>query len=79
MLPAASDYLRFLPEILLTAFGIAAMMLEAVARGKRTWLGVLSLIGIAAAFLTNFYSYTNQGAAFQNMQRHDGLGGLLCR
>src|SRR5690349_10643900 len=88
MLPAASDYLRFLPEILLTAFGIAAMMLEAVVRGKRTWLGGLSLIGIAAAFLTNFYSYTNQGAAFQNMLIVDGyavffrglvlVAGFLC-
>lgn len=88
MLPAASDYLRFLPEMLLTAFGIAVMMLEAVARGKRTWLGFLSLIGIAAAFLTNFYSYTNQGAAFQNMLIVDGyavffrglvlVAGFLC-
>jgi NADH-quinone oxidoreductase subunit N len=72
MLPAASDYLRFLPEILLTAFGIAAMMLESVASGKRTYLGVLSLIGIAAAFVANFYAYTNQGAAFQNMLIVDG-------
>src|SRR6478752_7211007 len=74
MLPASADYLRFLPEILLTIFGIAAMMLEAVAHGKRTYLGVISLIGIAAAFVANFYSYTNQGAAFQNMLIVDGYG-----
>jgi len=74
MLPVSADYLRFLPEILLTVFGIAAMMLEAVARGKRTYLGVLSLVGIACAFIANFYSYTNQGAAFQNMLIVDGYG-----
>ena len=42
--PPPLDYLRFLPEILLTIFGIATMMLEAVAHGKRTYLGVISLL-----------------------------------
>ena len=86
--PHASEYLRFLPEILLSCFGILIMMLEAVARGKRTYLGVLSLIGIAAAFGANLWAYTDRGAAFQNMIVVDGFGtffrglilvvGLLC-
>jgi NADH-quinone oxidoreductase subunit N len=86
--PHASEYLRFLPEILLSVFGIAIMMLEAVSRGKRTYLGVLSLIGIAAAFAANVWAYGNPGSAFQSMIVIDGYGvffrglvlvvGLLC-
>ena len=52
-LPVAADYLRFLPEIVLSIFGIAVMMLEAVAKGKRTYLGIIALIGLACAFLAN--------------------------
>lgn len=87
-LPAGVDYLRFLPEILLSLFGIVIMMLEAVARGKRTYLGVLSLIAIAAAIGANVWAYANRGTAFQNMISVDGYGtffrglvlvvGLLC-
>jgi len=86
--PHASEYLRFLPEILLSCFGILIMMLEAVARGKRTYLGVLSFIGLAAAFIANVYAYSDRGPAFQNMIVIDGYGtffrglvlvvGMLC-
>ncbi len=72
--PQAIEYLRFLPEILLSIFGIAIMMLEAVARGKRTYLGVLSLVGIAFAFAANVWAYANRGPAFQNMIVIDGYG-----
>ena len=65
--PTASDYLRFLPEIILTVFGIAVMMLEAVAKGKRTYLGITALIGIGLAFVANIPAYSDPGAAFQNM------------
>ena len=65
--PTASDYLRFLPEIILTVFGIAVMMLEAVAKGKRTYLGITALIGIGLAFVANISAYSDPGAAFQNM------------
>ena len=51
--PPEVDYLRILPEILLTICGVAVMMLEAISRGKRTYLGVISLVGIAVAFAAN--------------------------
>ena len=86
--PPAVDYLRFLPEILLSLFGIVIMMLEAVARGKRTYLGVLSVIGIVAALVADVWAYSHPGPAFQNMIVVDGYGtffrglvlvvGLLC-
>ena len=66
-LPTASDYLRYLPEIVLSIFGIAIMMLEAVSKGKRTYLGVIALVGLACAFLANIAAYSDPGPAFQNM------------
>jgi len=53
LIPSLPDYLRILPEIIPTIFGIAVMMLEAVSKGKRTYLGIISLVGIAAALVAN--------------------------
>ena len=72
--PPAIDYLRFLPEILLTVFGIVIMMLEAVAKGRRTYMAVIALIAIAAALGANVGAYLNAGPAFQNMITVDGYG-----
>src|SRR5581483_12168860 len=73
--PHASEYLRFSPEIVLSLFGIAIMMIEAImSGGKRIGLGVLSLAGIAIAFAANVWAYTNSGPAFQNMIVVDGYG-----
>ena len=70
-----ADYLRFLPEIVLSAFGIAIMMLEAVTSQRRKrFLGALSLVGIAIAFAANLWAYTDGGLAFQNMIIVDGYG-----
>jgi NADH-quinone oxidoreductase subunit N len=65
--PTGVDYLRFLPEIFLTVFGIVVMMLEAVTKGKRSFLGLIALAGIAAAFLANIAAFTNPGFAFHHM------------
>src|SRR5579863_1275634 len=75
--PTGIEYLRFLPEILLSVFGIIIMMLEAVATGKRTYMGVIALIGIAAAFAANAWGYLNAGPAFQNMILIDGYGAFF--
>jgi NADH-quinone oxidoreductase subunit N len=73
-LPTSADYVRYLPEIILSIVGIVIMMLEAVVKGRRTWLGTLALIGIAAAFIANLYAYSNPGPAFQNMIVVDAYG-----
>ncbi|MBV9294072.1 MAG: NADH-quinone oxidoreductase subunit N [Acidobacteriaceae bacterium] len=73
--PHAAEYLRFLPEIILSIVGIAIMMLEAVMRNtRRIGLGVLSLVGVALALGANFWAYTSKGSAFQNMIVVDGYG-----
>lgn len=76
--PHGSEYLRFLPEIILSVFGIAVMMLEAVtSERQKTSLGVLSLIGIAAAFASNIFAYADRGQAFQGMIAVDGYGAFF--
>ncbi len=75
-LPTGVDYLRFLPEIVLTIFGIAIMLLEAVMRpeAKRTSLGGIAVVGLIAAFLANVWAGQNDGPAFSNMIVVDGYG-----
>lgn len=74
MLPGSIDYLRFLPEILLSLFGIAVMVLEAIGRLKKLYLGALALVGIVLAFFANMAAYSDPGPAFQNMLVIDGYG-----
>ena len=70
-----ADYLRFLPEIILSAFGILIMMLEAVpSQRNKKLLGSLSLVGIVIAFAADLWAYTDGGVAFQNMIIVDGYG-----
>lgn len=73
---AGVDYLRFLPEIILTIFGIVIMVLEAgmPETGKRTPLGVLGVIGIVLAFFANIWANANPGPAFHDMIAIDTYG-----
>ena len=74
-MPPVADYLRVSPEILLTFFGIVVMMLEAVSKGKRTYLGVIALVGLAAAFVANVPGLlVSPGAAFTDMLAVDSFG-----
>ena len=73
--PQASEYLRFLPEIILCIFGVAIMMLEAVtSERQKASLGSLALVGIALAFAGNIVAYGDGGPAFQNMIMIDSYG-----
>ena len=74
-LPHGVEYLRLLPEILLTVFGTMIMLLEVLTgEGQKRNLGNLALLGIAAAFIANVYAYANGGTAFQNMIIVDAYG-----
>ncbi len=73
--PTAAEYIRFLPEIVLTLFGVVVMVLEAITneRQKRS-LGYLALAGVFAAMLAAVYAYGSAGQAFQNMITVDAYG-----
>ena len=69
VMPPLADYVRFLPEIILTAVGTLIMLLEAVLPEQRpkTALGNLSLIGLAVALWATIYANGYQGTAFSGL------------
>lgn len=71
----AADYIRILPELVLTAFGIAVMMLDPlmpVGQSRRS-LGILSLIGTLVAIAAGFYQLNWYGPAWFGMVQVDSF------
>jgi NADH-quinone oxidoreductase subunit N len=73
MIPQASDYIRFLPEIVLAIFGIAVMVLDPLLddEGSERTLGGIALVGTLAALAATFYMSKDPGPGFWNMIRVD--------
>ncbi len=74
-LVSTADYMRILPELVLTAFGIAVMVLDPLLKPKdnRKVLGVLSLIGTLAATGAAFFQMNYFGTAWFGMVRVDSF------
>jgi NADH-quinone oxidoreductase subunit N len=87
MLPQAADYMRLLPEIVLTVFGMIVMVLDAAAEdpGKdrdrdrdknrriEKTLGAVALLGALAAIAATFVQAQYPGYAFWNMVQVDSF------
>lgn len=74
-IPQSADYLRILPELVLSVFGIVVMVLEPLLdqrRGQRI-LGSVALAGSLAAIASSLYQAQSPGFAFWNMVRVDGF------
>src|SRR6266404_2109801 len=72
--PTGEDYIRFLPEILLTVFGTLIMILEPFVRNKvRNLFGWLSFVALAAALAAAVIADAHRGAAFSGMLVIDGF------
>ncbi|PYY08130.1 MAG: NADH-quinone oxidoreductase subunit N [Acidobacteria bacterium] len=74
-LPQTADYVRILPELVLSIFGIVVMLLEPLfdeRRSQRT-LGSIALIGSLVAIMASVFQAQNPGFAFWNMVRVDGF------
>jgi NADH-quinone oxidoreductase subunit N len=71
----AVDYIRVLPEIALTLFGVAVMMAEAAlpTDSSRKPLGWLAFIGTLAALAATIYQARYPGAAFFDIVRVDSF------
>jgi len=70
-LPQGADYVRILPEIVLSIFGMIIMVLDPVMderRSQRT-LGIIALIGATAALAATLYQAQQKfwGLAFWDM------------
>ena len=73
-MPTSAEYMRVLPETILTLFGVFIMFLEAVLDDdKKGIFAPLSIAGLAAAILASMVAYLNPGPAFQNMLMVDGF------
>jgi NADH-quinone oxidoreductase subunit N len=77
--PLGVEYIRLLPEIILSVFGAAIMMLEAAlpSESNKNRLGVLALVGIALAFFGNNIAYSQAGPAFHDMMTVDGYAAFF--
>ena len=74
-LPHAADYIRVLPEIILSIFGMLVMVLEPIFDERRSQksLGAIALIGSLAAIAASIYQSQYAGFAFWNMVRVDSF------
>jgi NADH-quinone oxidoreductase subunit N len=72
--PASVEYLRFLPEILLTIAGTLIMLIEPfTGDGRKSGLGIFSLIALFAALPAVWIAGAHPGYAFSNMLIVDGF------
>src|SRR5712692_1371968 len=73
-MPSGEDYLRFLPEIVMTAIGTLIMLLEPLtSERKKSRFGYLSLAAFAAALAAAVAANNLPGKAFSNMLIIDGF------
>src|SRR4030095_3333623 len=73
VIPQNADYLRILPEIVLALFGMIVMVLDPLLDDKASQktLGVIGLVGGAAALAATAYMAQAPGLAFWDMIRVD--------
>jgi NADH-quinone oxidoreductase subunit N len=75
-IPSGAEYLRFLPEIILSAAATLVMMLDPLTRKKNALAG-LTLMAFLAALAAAVYANGSPGAAFSDLLVVDGFGTLF--
>jgi NADH-quinone oxidoreductase subunit N len=74
-LPQSADYVRILPEIVLSVFGMIVMVLEPLLdeeTGQKV-LGLIALVGALAGLGATWFMAQSPGLAFWNMVQVDGF------
>jgi NADH-quinone oxidoreductase subunit N len=74
-LPQAVDYIRILPEIVLSIFGMIIMLIDPLmdARRSNRTLGIVALLGALAAIAASVYQAQYPGLGFWEMVRVDSF------
>ncbi|HSZ60507.1 MAG TPA: NADH-quinone oxidoreductase subunit N [Terriglobales bacterium] len=69
--PPLVDYIRILPELILTVFGMMIMIVDPLLdpESSRDSLGTIALVGALAALASTYWMAQNPGTAFTNMIR----------
>jgi NADH-quinone oxidoreductase subunit N len=72
-IPQGVDYVRILPELILSAFGIVVMVLDPLVDEKKSQktLGLIAFAGTVVALLSTWYAAQYPGLAFSNTVRVD--------
>jgi NADH-quinone oxidoreductase subunit N len=75
VIPQGVDYVRILPEIVLSAFGILVMVLDPLVDEEKSQstLGFIALVGTLAGLGSTWYMSQSPGLAFSNMVRVDSF------
>jgi NADH-quinone oxidoreductase subunit N len=74
-IPQSADYIRILPELVLSAFGILIMLLDPVVdeeKNQKT-LGLIGFVGSIAGLVSTWYMAQSPGLAFSKMVRVDSF------
>ena len=72
--PSGAEYLRFLPEMILTGVATAVMVLEPLTKGRwRRAFGEISLAGLVLALAAAVAAYSSPGPAFSGVILIDGF------
>ena len=74
-LPQSADYVRILPEIVLSVFGMIVMALEPLIDEEKSQkvLGLIALAGTLAGLGATWFMAQSPGLAFWNMVQVDGF------
>lgn len=73
-MPTSSDYLRFLPEILLTVIATLIMVMDGINERRGSPLyGNISIAALIAAIVASFAAFGDPGPAFSGMLLVDGF------
>jgi NADH-quinone oxidoreductase subunit N len=74
-IPQSVDYVRILPELVLSAFGIAVMLLDPIVdeKASQKLLGLIALAGALFGIAATWYMSQSPGLAFSNMIRVDSF------
>lgn len=74
-IPQGVDYVRILPEIVLSVFGIAIMLLDPVVDEEKSQktLGLIAFVGTVAALISTWGMAQSPGLAFSNTIRIDSF------
>jgi NADH-quinone oxidoreductase subunit N len=75
VLPQGTDYLRILPELILSIFGIVVMVLEPLVDEEKSQktLGLIGFAGTVAGLISTWFMAQSPGLAFWNTVRIDSF------
>src|SRR5208282_2589917 len=78
-IPQSADYMRILPELVLSLFGMLVMIVDPLLDEENSHqsLGTIALIGTLAALASTFWMAQYPGTAFWNMVRVDGFSAFF--